>query len=124
MTSFGDAAAGISMTIELFSICIDSLHIISRARHASEDLIEFNTKLDLEIARLILWSRNTGLDQGELVPSLEPVATLLTKILAAISSRVQNADQLKAAYGLQIVEDLERDPPQTPPLHCRHLLGS
>lgn len=115
MANFGDAAAGISMTIELFNICIDSLRIISRARHSGESLVDFAIRLDLEIARLVLWGRNTGLDRDKLDPSLEPVKPLLVKILSAISSSVQDADQLRTAYGLHVVEDLEAETSGSPP---------
>jgi hypothetical protein len=36
----------------MFNLCIDGLYIISRAKHSHENLLEFNTMLDIEIARL------------------------------------------------------------------------
>ena len=62
MATFRTAAAAISVTVELFSICIDGLLTISRAKHSNESILDFTTRLDLEIARLVLWGQNTGLD--------------------------------------------------------------
>ena len=55
MASFGEAAAAISVTVELFNLCVEGLHAISRAKHSHKSLIDFTTRLDLEIARLVLW---------------------------------------------------------------------
>jgi Prion-inhibition and propagation len=104
MASFGEAAAAISVTVELFNLCVEGLHAISRAKHSHKSLIDFTTRLDLEIARLVLWGRNAGLDRSKLDPSLEPVQPLLAKILGAVASSIQSAGQLKATYGLDLVD--------------------
>src|ERR1700722_3749114 len=104
MASFGEAAAAISVTVELFNLCVEGLHAISRAKYSNKSLIDFTTRLDLEIARLVLWGRNAGLDRSKLDSSLEPVQPLLAKILGAVASSIQSADQLKATYGLDLVD--------------------
>ncbi|KAL6244857.1 hypothetical protein RBB50_008385 [Rhinocladiella similis] len=111
MAAFGEVAAAISLTADLFHFCVDGLRAISRAKSSNHSLIDFATRLDLEIARLVLWGRNAGLEHGSLDPSLEPVQPLLENIIGAMASSIQRADLLKATYGLGLVEDTAGDSP-------------
>jgi hypothetical protein len=59
--------------------------------------------VDLEIARLIIWGRNSGLARDRLDLSLEPVKSLLLNILTKIKSSIENTNKLKSAYGIVLV---------------------
>src|SRR5579871_2099985 len=101
MSGFGEVAAAISLTAELYSLSVDGLQAISRARDSTGRILNFSVKLDLEIARLVLWGRNSGVTSGRLDPSLEPIQPLLARILSTLSSSIQNADELKGKYGIR-----------------------
>ncbi|KAF2111606.1 prion-inhibition and propagation-domain-containing protein [Lophiotrema nucula] len=121
MSGFGEAAAAISLTVQLFSLSVDGLRAISRARHSTECILNFSIKLDLEIARLVLWGRNSGLTSGRLDPTLEPIRLLLASILGTLSSSIQNADELKGKYGIRLAEESKLHTPATNPPTYRTL---
>jgi hypothetical protein len=103
----GIALASISLAAQTFNGCVTALQLISKARHSNELLLDFSTKVDLEIARLIIWGRNSGLANDQLDPSLEPVRSLLFEILTRIKSSIENTDKLKSVYGIVLVQDAE-----------------
>ena len=102
----GLALGGLSLAAQTFNGCVVGLRIISRARSSDKSLLDFTTKLDLEIARLIIWGRNSGLTRGQLDESLVPIRPLLLEILTKILSSIENTDKLKSTYGIVLVEDL------------------
>jgi hypothetical protein len=101
--------ASVSLAAQAFNGCIVGLQIISKAGHSHESMLQFNTKLDIEIARLLLWGRNSGLCRGELDESLKPVETLLLSILTSILSSIESTEKLKSTYGIDMTQDIGRD---------------
>ncbi|PNP56948.1 hypothetical protein FNYG_15299 [Fusarium nygamai] len=110
MVGFGEVAAGISL-VQLFSLCVDGLRTLSRARNSPTSVMDFSIKLDLETSRLVLWGRNSGVAAGELHSSLEPVQPLLFQILSALSRNIQDADGLKTKYGIHNFESEMKNSP-------------
>lgn len=105
----GVALASISLAAQTFNGCIVGLQIISKAGHFHESMLQFSTKLDIEIARLLLWGRNSGLCRGELDESLKPVETLFLSILTRILSSIESTEKLKSTYGIDMTQDIGRD---------------
>src|SRR4051794_6412497 len=105
MAEIGLAIGGISLAAQVFNGCLVGLQTISRARYSDKSLLDFTTKLDLEIARLIIWGRNSGLTRGQLDESLVPIRPLLLEILTDILSSIESTDKLKSTYGIVLVED-------------------
>lgn len=101
----GLAFGATSMAVQMFNGCITGLQIISDARSSQFTLLDFQIKLDIEIARLLLWGRNSGLSRDRLHESLKPVEPLLLNILGALARSIDSTDKLKSVYGINLVED-------------------
>jgi hypothetical protein len=99
------AVEAIAATAGIFTFCVAGLKVISRSRDSPEHMLHFSAKLDLQIARLILWGRNAGLANYDLAADLEPVLPQLMNMFRALSLSLQNARQLQQKYGIKMVDE-------------------
>lgn len=104
MAGFPVTAAAIGLTSTAFSLCVESLQMLSRAQTSPQAMLGFNTGIELATARLLLWGQNSGVTSGQLDPSLEPVKELLDRMLGSLSASLQDAKELKIKYGIHLVE--------------------
>ncbi|KAF8247111.1 hypothetical protein K440DRAFT_629819 [Wilcoxina mikolae CBS 423.85] len=110
----GLALSAVSVAAQTFNGCITGLRTISKARSSHVTLLSFRTQLDLEIARLLIWGRNSGLARDELHESLQPIQPLLLDILGNIASSIESTDKLKSAYGIELLEEDASEAGRTP----------
>jgi hypothetical protein len=110
----GLSLAGVSLAAQAFNGSVVGLQVISKARASNTALLNFRTKLDLEIARLLLWGKNSGLSIDHLHESLQPVSPLLLSILGNIARSIESTDKLKSAYGIELAEDNRTEGARTP----------
>lgn len=110
----GLALSAVSVAAQTFNGCIIGLRIISKARSSHVTLLGFRTQLDLEIARLLIWGRNSGLARDELHESLQPIQPLLLDILGNIASSIESTDKLRSTYGIELLEEEANEVGRTP----------
>ncbi|KAK0716012.1 prion-inhibition and propagation-domain-containing protein [Lasiosphaeris hirsuta] len=111
MASFPVAASAIGLTVTTFTLCVEGLQAIRRARRSPGTMLNFDIGIDIETARLLLWGHNSGVAAGLLDPSLEPVRPLIDRILGTLLSGLRDAQGLKSKYGIRISDGQDTDAP-------------
>ncbi|KAM7210797.1 prion-inhibition and propagation domain containing protein [Rhypophila decipiens] len=107
MAEFPVAAAAIGLTVTTFTLCVQALQLLGQARKSANDMLGFGIAIDMEISRLIIWGQNSGISNGKLDPSLEPVRSLIDRVLGALLATLRDAQALASKYGIQGTIDAE-----------------
>ncbi|KAF9267862.1 hypothetical protein L218DRAFT_650824 [Marasmius fiardii PR-910] len=90
----------VGLSIQLFSLAIKAYEVLQKAIEFPESYSALVLKLDVELTRLQLWGRHSGISQGLLLPGLAPLESLINRILQKLYDLLQDTDKLKEKYGL------------------------
>lgn len=113
-------AAGLTLAVvamtSLLKDCVDLFLYIDAARNSDRDYQVLDTKLDVERTLLLQWAERVRLTSQNYDRRLDDDRThdAILKVLGSVKDLLNNGNQLRARYGLQIVEDLGLQASKTP----------
>ncbi|KAJ8072375.1 hypothetical protein PM082_015934 [Marasmius tenuissimus] len=114
------------LAISLFGIAIEAYEVFQQAIEFPESYSAVVLKLDVELTRLQLWGKHSGVSQGSLALDLLPFESLIDRILRKLTNLLQDTAQLKERYGLKPVDEIasETGPRSKPLIQLRSVLRS
>ncbi|KAK1231574.1 hypothetical protein PQX77_005308 [Marasmius sp. AFHP31] len=100
----------VGLAINVFGLAIQAYEVFQQAIEFPESYSAVVLKLDVELTRLQLWGKHSGVSQGSLAPDLLPFESLIDRILRKLTNLLQDSARLKERYGLKPVEEVASNP--------------
>ncbi|KAL0574988.1 hypothetical protein V5O48_006976 [Marasmius crinis-equi] len=96
----------VGLSLDLFTLAIKAYEVLQQAIEFPESYSALVLKLDVELTRLQLWGKHSGITQGSLIPELIPLESLIDRVLKRLADLLQDTAKLKEKYGLQPVDEV------------------
>ncbi|CAN9146804.1 unnamed protein product [Alternaria sp. RS040] len=102
MSGFEVAGVAISIAPIVFKTVAESMRILEDTIRFDDDTEDLVIRIETAKAHLSIWATRVGLVEGELVPALHPLSSLIVRTLKRIELPVTNLEQKGNRYGLEL----------------------